>query len=158
MWTADTLVLGAGILTLLFHNNMLLSCCVSLFRCSRMLCQDHHRSSGQNQDSSSSPEPSLQTFRYKIVLKGENKYLFICCLTHLYHRAETCGPSLQECLPLSKLCHRKKASLACTRGMVQWWSGYFLMEPSSSWPLTTINRYIIHLIVPNTELLHGCEQ
>lgn len=37
-----------------------------LFRCSRMLCQDHHRPSGQSQDSPSSPEPPLQTSRYNV--------------------------------------------------------------------------------------------
>lgn len=50
---------------------------------------------------------------------------------------------LQECFPLLALFRRKKAFLVCTRVMGQWWSGYFLMEPSNSWPLTVIKRYSI---------------
>lgn len=49
--------------------------------------------------------------------------------------------SLQECSPLSKLCHRKKATSACTRVTVLWWSEYFPTEPSSLWPLTITKRY-----------------
>lgn len=49
--------------------------------------------------------------------------------------------SLQECSPLSKRCHRKKATSACTRVTGQWWSEYFPTAPSSLWPLTIIKRY-----------------
>lgn len=67
--------------------------------------------------------------------------------THLCNMSETSDLSLQECFPLSELCQRKRASLACTRVMGQWWSGYFLMELSSSWPLTIIKRCSMCFIV-----------
>ncbi|KAG7512271.1 hypothetical protein JOB18_025058 [Solea senegalensis] len=45
------------------QEGLLLAPLLCSWRCSRMLRQDDHRSSGQSQDSSTRPEPPLQTSR-----------------------------------------------------------------------------------------------